>query len=169
MEMEMVGTRYVSAIGSLIVSLFDLICISLDDFCRFKDYFVPIHQGRQLHVRSKQALKWTYLPFFTTMFWSTLLGWGKVDFIRTACLYIILPCNVLPKFQTIRLWAPTLNDFLSRAPKIMFSLKRRRFDIIPQDRLSWSPCGYCTLLWFREISSRRQRITAVGRRPNDVC
>ena len=31
---------------------------SLDDFCRFKDYFVPIHQGRQLHIRSKQALHW---------------------------------------------------------------------------------------------------------------
>jgi len=37
LEMEMVGT-------------------SLDDFCKFKDYFVPIHQGRQLHIRSKQTL-----------------------------------------------------------------------------------------------------------------
>ena len=51
----MVGTKYVIDYYP-IINRFNLTAPSLDDFCRFKDYFVPIHQGRQLHIRSKQAL-----------------------------------------------------------------------------------------------------------------
>lgn len=57
LEMETVSTRCV--VNSFTVQFFcklTRICVSsLDDFCGFKDYFVPIHQGRQLQIRSKQA------------------------------------------------------------------------------------------------------------------
>ncbi|KAF8165173.1 cytochrome P450 [Crassisporium funariophilum] len=33
----------------------EIVDTSLDDFCKFKDYFVPVYQGRQLHVRAKRA------------------------------------------------------------------------------------------------------------------
>ena len=56
MEMEIVETRCVVDFLTANISHFEPdFASSLDDFCRFKDYFVPIHQGRQLHVRSKQT------------------------------------------------------------------------------------------------------------------
>lgn len=55
LEMDIHNTRYVPArflsLNVLVISLF----FSVEDFSRFKEFFIPIHQGRQFHVFVKEG------------------------------------------------------------------------------------------------------------------
>jgi hypothetical protein len=53
--MEIVDTKYVIEVHTE-VDIAHFSYGSVDDFRAFKDYFVPVHKGRPLHVRSTQLI-----------------------------------------------------------------------------------------------------------------